>query len=93
MNHVQDAGVCIESIYVTSGLIRYISNIFSLYYLALCQCKPDGRYERLVEYLINERWRDKPQNEQLKIAYEKQIILTETPSVDQLTKQDKVEIV
>ena len=32
---------------------------------------------------------DKPQNVQLKIAYEKEIILSETSSVDQLTKKDK----
>ena len=57
--------------------------------LALCKCKPDGRYECLLEDLIDERWRDKPQNEQLKIAYEKEIILSETSSVDQLTKKDK----
>ena len=57
--------------------------------LALCKCKPDGRYECLVEYLIDERWRDKPQNLQLKIAYEKEIIMSETSSVDQLTKKDK----
>jgi len=56
---------------------------------ALCKCKPDGRYECLLEYLIDERWRDKPQDLQLKIAYEKEIIMSETPSVDQLTKKDK----